>query len=93
MDYLLSDGTLTKSRKIYLQDAIKFGFSIDSNSVPNSNLGIHFNRDTMTPAQKLIFNNICKSIDKSLRVTKVEQDFNKIYVTISYPYGELKMEM
>lgn len=93
MEYLLSDGNTTKSKKIYLQDAIRFAFSIDSYSVPNSNIGIHFDRDTITPAQKLIFNNICKSIDPSLRVTSVTQNFDRIYINISYPYGELSVEV
>lgn len=93
MPYLLSDGNTTNSRKLYLQDAIRFAFSIDAYSIPNSDLGIHFNRDKLTPAQKLIFNNICKSIDPSLKVTSVTQKFNKIYVSISYPYGKLTVEV
>ena len=90
---ILSDGTSTTSRKIYLQDAIRLAFSIDSRSIPNSDLGIILDSDMSKSIDKLRFNEVCKKIDPSLQVTKVTVVGDRIKVVVNYPFGELEVEL
>lgn len=89
--YVLSDGTETTSKRLYLQDAIKFAFSISSYSIPNSDLGVDITTSNLNSSYKLIFDNICKSIDPGLNVSSVVTQFDKIIVKINYPYGNLEV--
>lgn len=90
---ILSDGSLTTSKRLYLQDAIKLAFSIDSRSIPNSDLGVILESDMSKSVDRLRFNEICKSIDPSLEVTQVNVVGDRIKVVIDYPYGELEVEL
>lgn len=92
--YVLSDGTMTNSKKSYLQDALRYAFSISKYTIPGDTyLGLDVNTSTLTSAHRLLFDNICRTIDKNISIESVTIDFNKIKLIINYPYGKLEVKV
>lgn len=89
--YLLSNGVETESRKLYLYDALRFAFSISSNSIPNSALGVDINSRQINESYKLLFTNICKTIDPNIVVTSITSEFDKIIIRLKSPYGVMEL--
>lgn len=89
--YVLSDGTLTSSKKAYLQDALRFAFTVSSFSVPNSNIGVDIRSDVIDSSYELLFDNICKEIDSDISVKSMTTTINAIKLNLSYPYGNLEV--
>ena len=91
--YILSDGTETNSKYLYLNDALKLGLSINPYSVPNSSLGIEFKSNKVEDVERLLISNTLKSIDPSFKLSAMEVKKENIDLTISYPYGLVKAEL
>lgn len=91
--YVLSDGTLTSSKKLYLQDALRYAFSISKYTIPGFYLGMDVSTSSLTSAHRLLFNNICAAIDKDLSVESITTSLNQIKVVVKYPYGKLEVSV
>lgn len=92
--YVLSDGTMTTSKKLYLQDALRYAFSISEYTIPGDTyLGVDVNTSSLSAAHRLLFNNICKTIDSSLEIQSITTSLNKIKIVVSYPYGSLEVKI